>query len=94
MRQLQKRNHDLANAADILRQSRFRSKEQFLRRFQHKIQLETYEPGNLVLVRNSAVEMNLNQFKTTDRYKGPYQIIKRTTRGNYVLAEMNNTTLR
>ncbi|KAF9007812.1 hypothetical protein BDZ89DRAFT_899344, partial [Hymenopellis radicata] len=50
--------------------------------------------GDLVLVRNSAVEMNLNQFKTTDRYKGPYQIVKHTTRGNYVLAEMNNTTLR
>ena len=56
-----------------------------MRRFEH------YEPGDLVLIRNTALEMNVTQFKTKDRYLGPFEIVKRTTRGNYVVKELDGT---
>ena len=62
-----------------------------MKRFEHKLQFEQYNPGDLVLVRNTALEMHITQFKTTDRYMGPFIIKKRTTKGNYVLQELDGT---
>lgn len=42
-----------------------------------------YEPGELVLVRNTAIEMSL----------GPYEIIEHTMKGNYRLKELDRTLL-
>ncbi|KIY61311.1 hypothetical protein CYLTODRAFT_334581, partial [Cylindrobasidium torrendii FP15055 ss-10] len=91
IRQLQRHEEDLSAAASKLQKSRIKNREQFLQRFKHKVQHHIYNEGQLVLVRNSALEMHITQFKATDRYSGPYEIVKRTTRNNYVLKEMDGT---
>lgn len=93
MRQLEKREEDLAAAAKTLRRARCTSREQFMRRYHHRIQKKVYEPGELVLMRNSEIEESLAKMKTVDRYLGPYQVVKRTRMGNYVLQELDGVLL-
>ena len=50
--QLQKKPGDLAKAAALLKKTRFQSEEIFERRYKHRLQRNTYEQGDLVLVRN------------------------------------------
>ena len=51
-----------------------------------------YKPGELVLVRNSEVEVRLNR-KTKPRYLGPYEVCRRTEGGSYVLKELDGSIL-
>ena len=51
-----------------------------------------YQSGDLVLVRNTAVEKELNK-KTKPKYLGPYEIDRHTKGGSYVLKEMDGTIL-
>ena len=60
IRQLAKKPEDLEQAAQTLKQNRIRSKEQFERRFFSRLCKDHYEPGTLVLVRNVAVEKEMN----------------------------------
>ncbi|KAL4246387.1 hypothetical protein AB1N83_014460 [Pleurotus pulmonarius] len=64
-----------------------------MRRYAHRLQKDTYEVGELVLVRNSQVEDTLSAMKTQPRYLGPYQIVERTYKGNYVVQELDGTIL-
>ncbi|KAJ8488793.1 hypothetical protein ONZ45_g13828 [Pleurotus djamor] len=93
MRQLERRDEDLQQAAETLRKARCSSKEQYMRRYHHRIQRDQYDPGALVLVRNSRLEDSVSQLKTAPRYIGPYQVVKRTRKGNYILREMDGTLL-
>ncbi|KAJ8481372.1 hypothetical protein ONZ45_g15329 [Pleurotus djamor] len=93
IRQLEKREEDLEAAADTLRQMRCRSLEQFLKRYKHRIQKEIYDPGEFVVIRNNRHEESLSALKTRDRYIGPFKIVKRTDRNNYVLQELNGTLM-
>jgi hypothetical protein len=43
-------------------------------------------------IRNSGEEMKLNR-KTKPRYLGPYEVVRRTTGGSYVLQELDGTML-
>jgi hypothetical protein len=79
----------LEKAAKILKQARFRSKLQFEKRYHHKLQKDNYLPGSLVLVWNSRLEATVAKFKTEPRYLGPFEVVKRTTRGNYILQELD-----
>jgi transposase InsO family protein len=92
-RQLAKHPDDVARAAATLRKARFASKEQFERRFLKRLTREVYEPGELVIARNTPVEMSHNR-KHQPRYLGPYQVYKRTEKGNYRLNELDGTPLR
>ena len=95
IRQLLKLPEDVRHAASVLKQSRFQSKEAFERKFSQRLIRVAYQPGELVLLRNTAVEDTVSiERKVTNRYMGPYEIIRQTQGGSYVLAEMSGTPLR
>ncbi|KAG9223332.1 hypothetical protein CCMSSC00406_0008936 [Pleurotus cornucopiae] len=94
MRQLERREEDLAAAAETLKRARCTSRDQFMRRFHHRIQRNTFESGELVLVRHSQIQESVSMIKTSPRYLGPYEVVKRTKKGNYVLKELDGTLLR
>jgi hypothetical protein len=91
-RQIAKHPEDLARAADTLRKSRFASKQQFEDRFQKRMTTQEHEAGDLVLVRNTAIEMSHDR-KHKPRYLGPFEVTERTPRGNYRLKELDGTPL-
>ena len=93
IQQLQRHPADIANAAETLRNTRFRSKAQFEKRFFKVLNRNTFTRGDLVLVRNTAIEKELNR-KTKPRYNGPFQILDQTPKGSYRLSEMNNVQMR
>ena len=88
IRQLEKREEDLDRAARLLAEMRFKSKEQFERRFAKRISTHEFNPGDFVLMRNSQVEKEMNR-KTKSRYLGPFVIIQHTQGGAYDLREVN-----
>jgi hypothetical protein len=92
MRQLERRKEDLASAAKALKKARFKSKEEFEWKYRRRLKRDHYKPGDLVLLRNSSEEMKMNR-KTKPRYIGPYEVVRRTTGGSYVLQELDGTTL-
>ncbi len=93
IRQLEKRDIDLQSAAQRLTQARMRSKEQFEKRYAKRITHRTYQEGDWVLIRNSAVEKELDR-KTKPRYLGPYVIVRRTRGGSYVIRELSGAISR
>jgi hypothetical protein len=89
IRQLQRHQEDIDKAADTLKKARFKSKQQFERRFRKRLQRKHYSPGELVLVRNSRLDSTIGRMKTEPRYLGPYEVVRRTQRGAYVLKELD-----
>ena len=90
IKQLRKKPEDLTHAADTLYQTRLRSKRQFEKRFQTRLCHTHYEDGTLVLVRNTAVEKEMDR-KSKPRYLGPYEVVRRTRNGAYILQELDGT---
>lgn len=93
IRQLEKRPEDMDRAADVLRKSRLTSKSQFEKRFAFRIKQETFQKGDLVLVRNTRIEKELNR-KTKPRYLGPYEVVRQTQKGSYVVKELDGSVSR
>ena len=89
IQQLHKHDHDLKCAAEVLKKARLRSKEQFNRRYITKLQKEAFQPGELVLIRNTRLESTLSRMKTEPRYLGPYEVVRKTRGGSYILKEMD-----
>jgi len=52
------------------------------------IQDYKFEPGDLVIIRNTRIEKSLNK-KAKLRYLGPLIVVRRTKGGSYLLCEMN-----
>lgn len=88
MKQLSKHPDDVARAAQVLKKARFESKEQFERRFLHRLSRDTYQKGELVLVRNTQIEMSHNR-KHKVRYLGPYVVVSQSENGYYWVKEMD-----
>lgn len=93
VQQLEKRTEDIAQAAETLARNRLGTKEQFERKFHARLQKDSYDPGFLVLVRNSGIEKSLDK-KTKPRYQGPFEIVRHTTGGSYVLQELDGSVKR
>ena len=95
IRQLAKHETDIQKAATTLKNSRFYSKRQFEQKFKNRLQRTEYKKGELVLIRNVALEMEVSlKRKTEDRYLGPYQVECRNKGGAYILRELDGTLLR
>lgn len=91
IRQLEKRPEDLEKAATAIKKSRFAAKERWERHFAKRFLPEdSIKEGSLVLVRNTRIEKHLNR-KQYARYIGPYEVVRRTQHGSYVLKELDGT---
>ena len=91
--QIFKHPDNVQRASETLKKARFTSKEQFEKRFHKRLTRAKYEPRDLVLVRNNAIEMSHDR-KSKPRYLGPYEVHKETKGGNYKLKELDGTFLR
>ena len=91
MRHLAKKPEDIEKAAQTLKKHRLKSKEVFEQRFQTRLRQDLFNVGDLVLVRNTAIEKELNR-KTKPRYLGPYKVQRVNPQGlSYILAELDDT---
>jgi hypothetical protein len=88
--QLGRHEEDIKKAAETLKAARFKSKEQFKRRFIKKLQKDHYKSGELVLLRNTRVEGTLNR-KTQPCYLGPFEVGRKTRGGAYKILELDGT---
>ncbi len=93
MRQLHKHPQDVERAAKILKKARFASKAQFEQRFAKRLSRDEYKSGELVLVRNTAIELSHNR-KHQPRYLGPYEIDKKISEKSYALKDLDGTPFR
>jgi hypothetical protein len=87
-RQLQAREQDLDIIRDNIVKSRLTSARDFERRYARTIKDPSFNPGDLVLVRNSAVESDHSR-KTKPRYFGPMVVLTQSRNKSYRLAELD-----
>jgi hypothetical protein len=66
----------------------FTSISQFRKKYANMIRTYQFAPGDLILVRNSHVEVSLDR-KTKPRWIGMMVIVHQTTHRAYILAEMD-----
>jgi hypothetical protein len=63
---------------------------QFKKKYANMIHTYQFAPGDLVLVCNSYVEASLDR-NTKPQWIGPMVIVRQTTHGAYILAEIDGT---
>jgi hypothetical protein len=82
---------------DEMRARVSKTKRDMLRKFEERnvktIKEYDFKPGELVLLRNSPVEMSLNR-KMRRRWEGPYLVVFRKKGGAYILADMSGHVLK
>jgi hypothetical protein len=87
-RQLERRPEDLEHMKERIWRLRREIGGRYADKYQHTIREVDFEPGRLVLVRNSSLDKGLkNKYKP--RYLGPFVVIRKNQGGAYKLAEMD-----
>ena len=79
IRQILKMPEDVQKAKQKLDHSRCKSKAAFEAKYARRLSKVDFEPGSLVLLRNSPIENTMSiERKTTHRYIGPYEVVAKT----------------
>jgi hypothetical protein len=87
-RLLMKKTEDETLAMERIAMSRWKSAKRWNKEHEAVINDEEHAPGSLVLVRNTAVEKELNR-KHKPRWLGPMVVVRRTLGGGYICAELS-----
>lgn len=87
---LQKRQVQLEQLHSRVYAARVAAARRFEKEHATTIRDFNFKKGDLVLMRNTQVEMSLNR-KMRPRYLGPLVVISRNRGGAYILAELNGT---
>lgn len=89
-RHLLKRDEDLDDALNRLLKSRYSRKALYDLQHRHSIREFNFEKGDLVLVRNSSIEKELDR-KAKPRWFGPLVVVRQTKGGSYILSELDGS---
>ena len=92
-RQLKKHNEDTRLLKSRVAAAKKKNAAKYLEEYVNSIPNHVFETGELVLVRNTRIESEMNA-KFKERFMGPYAVVARTTGGNYVLCDLNGVVLR
>ena len=85
---LQKRQEDLAQLRDQVHKTHNQAALRFKQHHSHTIRDFNFKAGDLILIRNTAIEKALN-WKMRPQYFGPMVVISRNRGGTYIICDLD-----